>query len=336
MSHDPSLLLTKVANVAPREMPTPVWDKFLCDITLGNERIIRYLQALFGYGLCGDRREQKFALWIGKGNDGKGTCISTIQSAVGSGEAGYSYVASQDFITESIGDRHPTEIADLPGKRFLFVNETAANKQLNETLIKNLTGEDEIKGRRMRQDFFGFLPQVLPIISGNYNPRLRNPGKALRRRMMKLLWELSLPEEAEDKTLRERLKAELPGILWWMLQGTAIWVEEGLVIPDEVKQATREYLGAEDLFGEWFEEKAIANPEGEESRAKAYTDFVQWCNEHHEQRIPSRTWFNDNAESHGFQKTMGGTRAARFKAFKGMQLRNPNGFTDLDTGRSTA
>ena len=42
------------------------------------------------------------------------------------------------------------------------------------------------------------------------------------------------------------LKSELPGILAWMLEGCADWLEPGLAPPDFVTQATAEYLQDED------------------------------------------------------------------------------------------
>jgi len=52
------------------------------------------------------------------------------------------------------------------------------------------------------------------------------------------------------------LESELPGILAWMLEGCADWLEQGLAPPDFVTQATAEYLQDEDAVAAWIEDCA--------------------------------------------------------------------------------
>jgi len=45
-----------------------------------------------------------------------------------------------------------------------------------------------------------------------------------------------------------------------MIDGCLDWLENGLVLPEVVKQATAEYFEDEDIFGRWIAENASANP----------------------------------------------------------------------------
>lgn len=59
-------------------------------------------------------------------------------------------------------------------------------------------------------------------------------------------------EKQADHNLLEKLKAEAPGILAWLVRGCIAWQKEGLNQPDIVKAATREYQQEEDLIERFF------------------------------------------------------------------------------------
>jgi hypothetical protein len=52
----------------------------------------------------------------------------------------------------------PTEIADLRGKRLVFVNETNESARLDVAKIKALAGGDTLPARHLYQDHFTFEP----------------------------------------------------------------------------------------------------------------------------------------------------------------------------------
>jgi len=58
-----------------------------------------------------------------------------------------------------------------------------------------------------------------------------------------------------DAALGEKLRAEYPAILHWMIDGCLDWQEHGLVRPAVVTKATADYFDEQDLFGRWIEEK---------------------------------------------------------------------------------
>ena len=76
---------------------------------------------------------------------------------------------------------------------------------------------------------------------------------------------VTIPQAQRDPELVEKLKAEWPGILAWMVDGCILWRERGLEPPSAVRNATEAYLEAEDSFSAWFEEKCEQNPKGWET-----------------------------------------------------------------------
>ena len=116
-----------------------------------------------------------------------------------------------------------------------------------------MTGGDKIAARFMRQDFFEFTPQFKLTIVGNDKPVLRNVDEAARRRFLIVPFEQKPAEP--DRQLEQKLMAEAPGILQWMVEGCLDWQKNGLVKPPSVIAATQEYFSDQDLLEQWLEEE---------------------------------------------------------------------------------
>ena len=79
------------------------------------------------------------------------------------------------------------------------------------------------------------------MIAGNHKPGLRSVDEAIRRRLHLVPFSVTIPPEERDQELAEKLKAEWPGILAWMIQGCLEWQAKGLRRPDAVQEATAAY-----------------------------------------------------------------------------------------------
>lgn len=89
----------------------------------------------------------------------------------------YAIVAPMELFLASKYDRHPTEIAKLKGARLVTAQETEKGRRWDVAKIKNLTSDDKLTGRFMRQDFFDFTQSHKLIIAANYKPSLRTSMK---------------------------------------------------------------------------------------------------------------------------------------------------------------
>jgi putative DNA primase/helicase len=175
------------------------------------------------------------------------------------------------------GDQHPTDIAGLRGARLVTSTEVNTGRTWNEVKIKSLTGGDEIRARFMRQDFFTFKPQFTLIIAGNNKPSLQSIDVAMRRRMHLVPFLVTIPEQERDYQLPEKLKAEWPGILWWMIQGAVEWHKQGLNPPAAVVEATDEYFQSEDSIGAWKEEKTSPNQYSFETTTDLFQSWTAYA-----------------------------------------------------------
>jgi len=248
----------------------PNWTKFLNEATKEDKELQRFLKQMVGYCLTGDIREHALFFIYGPGGNGKGVFLNTIMKVLGD----YATTAAMDTFTASHGDKHPTDLAKLRGARMVTASETEEGRAWAESRIKQLTGGDRISARFMRQDFFEFDPTFKLLIVGNHKPILRNVDDAARRRF-NIIPFIHKPEQ-RDLQLEEKLVAEWPAILRWMIDGCLDWQKNGLVRPSSVRTATEEYFNSQDLFGQWLEECCELHP-GNKHRSETAADlFASW------------------------------------------------------------
>jgi putative DNA primase/helicase len=241
--------ITKCTASAPGG-DCPTWLAFLERVTGGDKELERYLQRVAGYGLTGSTQEHALFFLFGTGANGKSVFIGALSGLLGD----YATVAPMETFIASNSDRHPTELAGLQGARLVTAVETEEGRRWAESRIAALTGGDKVTARFMRQDFFEFHLQCKFVIAGNHKPGLRSVGEAMRRRMNLVPFTVTIPEDERDDTLKEKLRAEWPGILAWAIEGAGEWQGEGLAQPQAVRDATASYIDAEDALGQWMAE----------------------------------------------------------------------------------
>ncbi|MHA6332657.1 phage/plasmid primase, P4 family [Qipengyuania sp. CAU 1752] len=244
--------VTKVTSVSPLEsidpaIDMPVFSKFVSEVTSGDAEVVRFIQRFGGYCLTGDCREQKLLFIHGPGGNGKSLLQKVLVDIFGE----YAWTAPGEMFVSSRGERHPTELAALRGRRLVAASENDGGKAWAETRIKLLSGGDKITARRMRQDFFEFENEAKLFFVGNNQPGLTHVDEAMKRRFQVL--EFSFVPDQVDKSLSERIEPEYPAILRWLIDGCLAWQCDGLSRPDAMILATNEYFDEQDHVQEWLE-----------------------------------------------------------------------------------
>jgi putative DNA primase/helicase len=293
---DPDEMITKATSVAPKRMKTPVWDKFLGEVTDDDDDLIRFLQSVCGYALTGATTEDLLVFVYGPGGNGKTTFLNTIAGVFGD----YATAAAMDTFTATRNDRHPADMAMLRGARLVTCAETTEGRAWDETRIKQFTGGDPITARFMRQNFFTYMPTFQMIVIGNYQPRLINITQAMRRRLVVVPF--NFKPRVADIELEEKLKAEWPGILQWMLIGCLRWQrKKGIVRPDAVQVLTDEYFREQDLLGQWIEHcvKRTNKQRDMVLRSDAFRSWTFFAERAKEDPMTSK-WFCNAMRDRGF------------------------------------
>jgi putative DNA primase/helicase len=309
--------MTKLTAVAPGG-DCPLWHAFLNRITNGDEELQRFLQRLCGYALTALTVEHALFFAHGSGANGKTVFISTIAGILND----YHCAAPIETFTASKTDRHPTELADLHGARLVTATETEEGRNWAESRIKMLTGGDKVKARFMRQDLFEYVPQFKLLIAGNHKPRLRSVDEAIKRRVNLIPFVVTIPPKERDKDLGEKLKAEWPGILSWMIEGCMEWQRMGLQPPTAVQEATAQYIAGEDTLAAWIEECCELAANYWERTQTLFASWTGWADRSGEERGDTKQ-FRARIESKPdiYHKREPGTGRT---GYQGIRLRAPD------------
>jgi len=252
--HSPTDLLTMRANVAYQpNAQAPQWTGFIAQI-LPDTGVARFVQRLAGLALLGLQLEHLLVILLGFGANGKSTLTKVFASVLGD----YAVVASRDVLLALKHDSHPTAKADLFRRRLAHSGELPPAAKLDEAQVKELTGGDRIKARRMREDFWEFDPSHLLWLHANHRPLIEGTDDGIWRRVILVPFEVQILVGERDPHLADRiLRDEAPGVFAWMLSGLADYLEHGLQIPDTVSAATQAYRNESDTVAAFFTETNI-------------------------------------------------------------------------------
>lgn len=238
--HDPHDLITRLAPVAyDPDAACPRFESFLQRVFDGSDELIGFVQRWHGYCLTADIRHQHLPIYHGAGGNGKSVLLDTIAAAMGD----YAAQAPPELLTSQKHAQHPTEIADLIGRRMVVASETEAGAELRIQTLKRLTGDARLKGRFMREDFVEFPRTHKMVLVTNNRPAIIEDSEAVWRRVLLVPFNVVIPPEERDPALLEKLRDELPGILAWMVRGCPQPDAQSLDIPESVRLATDSYRG---------------------------------------------------------------------------------------------
>jgi P4 family phage/plasmid primase-like protien len=274
---------TKQTNVSPKQMETPMWDKFLSTVIVDQERI-SYVQELFGLALIGETLHHVLPLFVGTGANGKSTILEVASGLLGD------YVAQmpENFLLDKGHQEHSTEIARLRGARLAIGSETRPDGKFNESRVKMLTGGDTISARLIGKNFFDFKPTHTLFLAMNHLPKVAAGGDGFWRRVRKINFDVTIPPEQQDKMLSHKLvEREGAGILQWMIEGAQRVLKDGKVSePESVLVATNEYRNEEDNIAQFITDRVFINPMMGVSAAELYNNYKDWCARESENAMP--------------------------------------------------
>jgi len=286
------------------ESDCPQWKQFLLDIMRGDMQMVDYLQRMSGYILTGDTSEQCFFMLYGMGANGKSTFINVVQHVLGD------YAKTADFNTFldlNRGASPRNDLAGMVGKRFVVASEGTEGKSLDESVLKQFCGSDTVTARQLHKEFFEFRPVCKILLATNHKPVVKGTDEGIWRRMRLIPFLASFTEARRDPKMEAKLKKEAPAILRWMVQGSQLWKEYGLGMPEAIRDATSQYRTSMDVFQTFLDERCTTEPTARVNSQELYENYTSWCSAAGI-RIPMKqAGFNQRLEERGFirQKSNG-------------------------------
>jgi putative DNA primase/helicase len=275
--HSPKWLITKRAPVIfDPAAQCPRWREYLDAVFPGSYGdIIPFLQRAIGYSLTGITTEECFFVLVGGGRNGKGTLIKIISALLGS------YAAQADFSSfiQRKDDSAPREdIAAMRGAYFVAAQESRERASFAEALIKNLTGGDTVRARRLHENGFEFTPRFKIWLATNHKPEIKGTDTGIWSRV-RLIPFTECFEGREDKTLKAALLAELSGILNWAVEGCLNWQKHGLGLSESVAEANATYRKECDQLQTFLDERCQRGEYFSVGAHELYLAYKKWAGE---------------------------------------------------------
>jgi putative DNA primase/helicase len=148
----------------------------------------------------------------------------------------YSWKMAFDSLLQKKDHGIPRDIADLEGRRFVTAVESKEGAKFDSARLKDLTGGEKRHGRRLFKEATNFDPTDKIWLATNYLPDMSDTsdGAWRRVRLIPFLAKFDADDPKCDKNLPDKLRAEYPGILAWMVRGGLGWQVKDLGMPSSV------------------------------------------------------------------------------------------------------
>ena len=296
--HDSSFMMSKITfcdyDVSGKK--PEMWLSFLNDVTAGNEELQEYIQKCVGYSLSGSNREQCAYFLYGMGNNGKSTFLDTIADMLGDYAANTQpeTIMLKRFGSDSAG----SDVARLKSARYVTCEEPTEGVRLNEGLLKQLTGGSRITCRFLYGDEFEYTPEFKIWVATNHKPVVRGTDLGIWRRIKLIPFEVNIPPEKVDKTLKYKLRKEMPQILHWAVQGCIKWQQQGMTEPECVQKAVKDYKNEMDLLAGFLEDAIIIDYDCNDKvfATELFEMYSKWAKKNNEYEMTSKKFFKEAAQ----------------------------------------
>lgn len=271
----------------------PVWEAAMNKWMCGDEKLIEYVQTALGITLTSDTSIQALFFNQGDGENGKDTAFGVIAYVMGTYWQNVNFMTFAETKNHS---EHRNDLASLSGAvRMVTSCESSDGHSLDEGVIKQVTGCSPVTCRQILGKPFTYMPQYKMWFMSNYEPVIKGNDWGIWRRVKKIPWNYTVKPKEKDSNFVEKLKAEAPGILNWMLAGLKRFIAIGGKLPacKAVEDATAQYRKDMDIVGRFANERLAIQPTATALGADIYRSYGGWCKENGCLALSSRRFFTE-------------------------------------------
>jgi len=266
----------------------PRFEQFLSEVFDGDsdqaEKIFLIIE-LIGYTLLSSTAYEVFIILIGPGANGKSVLLDIITALLG---------------TENVAAVQPNQFdnrfqrAHLHCKLANIVTEIAEGHEIQDAQLKSIVSGELTTAEHKHKPPFDFRPFATCWFASNHMPHSRDFSDALFRRAGIIPFNRTFSESEQDKSLKDKLKAELPGILNLALEGmAAVFQRNGFTKTSSCEQAKSEWRLECDQIAQFAQERALFAPELKTLVSDGYRIYREWAAEVGIRRTVGRRKFTE-------------------------------------------
>lgn len=234
---------------------------------------VQFLQEFAGYCLTTDTSHEVAVWFLGPPGCGKSTIIEGIIEMLGdrAGLINLHKMAHTEF-----------GMPDIAGKTLLYTTENGAGLFDKTAELNAIVSGEVVQVERKRRDSYEARSRAKFIAALNKLPRIRDAGDGIFRRIQIIRFS-TLPQGARDAQYKQKIKAEVAGILNWALAGLDRLNARGAFdIPQEVRMESEKFQSGNDPERAFLEEMCdydLFNQELKTQSNVLYAAYYTWCRE---------------------------------------------------------
>lgn len=276
----------------------PRWLKFLGEVLVKEDGhttdpdLVALFQEALGYALTVETAYEAMFWLSGSGANGKSTALAVVQAMLGG------LAVSIDLSALGRPDAS-YYLAQLGGARVVFSTESARGQGTGEDILKRLASGEPIPARPIRGEPITIRPVAKLFWAMNSQPSVKDTSDGFWRRLRLVPFFRQFAEHERDTQLAGKLRAELPGILNWALEGLRRLRTDGrFTDAAAVRAAVAEYRTNQNDVALWLYERTTHTlpeadrPAGARTTARtAFRDYLQWAKEANKKYTVTETMF---------------------------------------------
>jgi len=246
------------------------------------EYVLRVLSTF----LEGRNKLEKFYIGYGCGSNGKSKLTKLLQYTFGD------YYAPFDVKVLTSGRSKPgnatPEFMCLRNKRVAIVTEPSRGDILNDGLLKQLTGNDEIQARGLYGKLENFTLMCNFLMTANTLPEIKNPDGGIERRISLINFDSHFTYNPDPSIKTEFLRddniehmlPELVDTFFYVLlhyYNILQYKENGrLYCPEQFEKEKTKYISEQDIITDYLDRCLIQSPNDKISLQDIYKGFTHY------------------------------------------------------------
>jgi len=254
-------------------------DKFFLELAAGDSSVAEYMKSLCGYLLTDEIGDRAFYMFTGGGKNGKSTLVNIMNRILGS----YTSALDESILVrrkESSSGAASSHLMRLKNCRMGVLSETRDGEKLNSTLIKQITGGDEITARELHQTQTTFKSVCKLVLVTNSLPNLDINDIAILDRAKVV----EFNNRFENNPNKEaEVLSKIDDFFTVLVEYAGRYYQnKKLSIPETLKNSLEKYRVSNDSFASfWSENIEYADSEGKSKpsmvRSECYALYKTYC-----------------------------------------------------------
>jgi len=269
-------------------------DEIVLNICCGDKKLFNYLQVMLGYMITGETKEQRVFIWYGSGRNGKSTIISLLKKVLGKlyGDLPEYLILNKESNRFKDDDSASPSVVKLKDSRVAVLSETKKAEEINDRVVKRITGGEDLGGRGLFKGKISFKPKFKPVICSNFKPKVNIEDYALMRRIVLFPFNAKFVEKPVhkneypvDKDLTSKLEKDyLNAFFTWLCMGAKKYYKSGYPDTNDIEilkielETFKNENQCDDDIQDWLGEYCdLTNNEKDETKGsdlfKSYRDW---------------------------------------------------------------